>query len=350
MNRGVTAQPSALSGPGEQVRRWWSSYAEADTRRPAVCGELLRAAVDVGLLDVAAPASGQTAGRWEALAAWGECDLTLARLVEAHVDALAILDDLGAARPDAGQTWGVWAAEPPNARVVARETVDGWVLSGRKAWCSGAGLYTHALITAHAPGGNRMFAVDLRQPVVTSVDGGWATPALAGSDTRSVELSDAVATAVGDVDGYLERPGFWHGAVGVAAVWFGGAVGVARALATSAERRAPGEIGLMHLGAVDVALGAARAALQSAAVGFDADPRDSSGRAAVVARRTRGVVEATVADVVGRVGRSLGPQPLAGDEPHARRVADLQLYVRQSHAERDLADLGGRLLTSGFDW
>src|SRR4249919_1622082 len=40
---------------------------------------------------------------------------------------------------------------------------------------------------------------------------------------------------------------------------------------------------------------------------------------------------------------TLGPAPLAFDETHARRVADLEIYVRQHHAERDLADLGNRL-------
>jgi hypothetical protein len=36
----------------------------------------------------------------------------------------------------------------------------------------------------------------------------------------------------------------------------------------------------------------------------------------------------------------LGPGPLCSDDVHARRVADLTIYLRQSHAERDLADLG----------
>jgi hypothetical protein len=42
----------------------------------------------------------------------------------------------------------------------------------------------------------------------------------------------------------------------------------------------------------------------------------------------------------------LGPGPLAFDEPHARRVADLTLYVRQHHADRDLAGLGSGLVES----
>ncbi len=35
-----------------------------------------------------------------------------------------------------------------------------------------------------------------------------------------------------------------------------------------------------------------------------------------------------------------GPAPLTVDRSHAQRVADLQVYVRQHHAERDLARIG----------
>ena len=36
--------------------------------------------------------------------------------------------------------------------------------------------------------------------------------------------------------------------------------------------------------------------------------------------------------------------PLTSDETHARRVADLGVYVRQHHAERDLAAIGAATL------
>jgi hypothetical protein len=54
-------------------------------------------------------------------------------------------------------------------------------------------------------------------------------------------------------------------------------------------------------------------------------------------------VEHAVTTTLDRVGRALGPGPLAHDAEHAQRVADLTVYVRQSHAERDLAALGAAL-------
>ncbi|WP_244255972.1 hypothetical protein [Rathayibacter sp. VKM Ac-2760] len=52
-------------------------------------------------------------------------------------------------------------------------------------------------------------------------------------------------------------------------------------------------------------------------------------------------------EILLRAGRALGPAPLALDAEHAKRVADLALYVRQHHAERDDAALGRAVLASG---
>jgi hypothetical protein len=38
---------------------------------------------------------------------------------------------------------------------------------------------------------------------------------------------------------------------------------------------------------------------------------------------------------------------MATEEDHARRVADLQVFLRQHHAERDVARLGRLLLDGG---
>ena len=57
----------------------------------------------------------------------------------------------------------------------------------------------------------------------------------------------------------------------------------------------------------------------------------------------RQVVALAAEDVLRRAAHALGPGPLATDEDHARRVADLELYLRQWHAERDQAALGREL-------
>lgn len=304
---------------------------------------LVRRWLDAGELDLPLPGSGQTAKRWRKLASFAEIDVVAARLAEAHADAAAILVELGANPPERGQLWAVWAAESPQLTLTANE-VDGRAeLTGIKAWCSGAGLCTHALVTAQRPDGDRaLYAVDLRGPQVTPLEDTWCATGMKVADTRNVQFSCAAATPVGGPGAYLQRAGFWWGAVGVAACWLGGARGVAaalyRAVGDEHNTAACDAHAQAHLGAVDAALAAADAVLIATACQVDAGP--DSARAELIARRARAVVETAVDEVVVRTGRALGPAPLVTDADHARRVADLTIYVRQSHAERDLAALG----------
>jgi len=292
-----------------------------------------------GELDLPLPGSGATLRRWQRLAELTELDVVAGRLAEAHTDAVAILAELAGPTPEPGQLWGVWAAEPPHARLHANRTGDIVTLDGAKAWCSGAGCCTHALVTAHLDGDERgPFAVAVNHPGVRPKPSTWRNPGMRESDTRDVEFIAVPAIPVGTPGDYLSRPGFWHGAIGVAACWFGAARAVAAPLYRAAATA--GDLTLAHLGAVDAALAAAEAMLAAAAAYIDVDPQNADGAAELWARRTRAVVETAVDEAITRTGRALGPGPLAQDEFHARAVADLTIYVRQSHAERDLAALG----------
>ena len=294
--------------------------------------------LESGALDLPLPGAGATAQRWQRLAELTATDVVAGRLAEAHTDAIAILAELSGPDPKPDQLWGVWAAESRDAFLSVRADCK---LDGTKAWCSGAGLCTHALVTARLDSGDRaLFAVELQHDGVRPLPSTWRNTGMAESDTRSVQFSDMPAVGVGRPGDYLTRPGFWHGAIGVSACWLGGA----RAVAAPLYRRAGDESAdphlLAHLGAVDAALAAAEATLASAAGEIDADPLNRKGTAELIARRARAVVETAVDEAIRRTARALGPAPLCNDAQHARRVADLTIYVRQSHAERDLEQLG----------
>ncbi|WP_338598559.1 acyl-CoA dehydrogenase [Saccharopolyspora sp. SCSIO 74807] len=283
--------------------------------------------------------------RWRYLCSIGADDLDLARLVEAHVDAATINFELGGPPVQPGQYWGVWAAESPSSRVEGLVDNRGaWQLSGTKQWCSGATVCTHALITAHCRDGPRLFAVDCGDGVVPG-EPSWQGVGMAGSDTRHVTLHAVPAVPVGGPSAYLDRPGFWYGAVSVAACWLGGAVGIAGPLYRAGARGRLDEHGRAHLGAVDASLAGSRWALSSAAE----ELWDDANTGHVTALRVRAIVEDTTRVVIDRVGRALGPGPLATDGEHSRRIADLTTYVRQSHAERDLAALAELLDESDGD-
>jgi alkylation response protein AidB-like acyl-CoA dehydrogenase len=275
-----------------------------------------------------------------ALATLGSVDLTTARAVEPHWDALAILDQAGAPHPEAS-TWGVYAAAPPGTTLTATQQADGrWRLSGSKPWCSLADRVSHALVTASVEGSaSGLFAVALRRPGVTVDAGAWAPRGLRDITTSTVTFDDVPADPVGDPGWYLERPGFAWGGIGVAAVWFGAAAAVAGALWDAAGSRPPDQVALMHLGACDVALHSTLLSLRDAATRIDSG---QAGGAAgpVLAGRVRAQAARCAEEVLSTVGHALGPGPLALDPVHAARVADLTLYLRQHHAERDLAALG----------
>jgi alkylation response protein AidB-like acyl-CoA dehydrogenase len=297
------------------------------------------------------PGCGATAVRWALLAEVAAADLTAARILEAHSDALAILAEASAAdeysQPPPGGTWGVFAAEGPGVRLDATDGPSGWRLVGTKPWCSLGGALDHALVTAHAGAQRRLFAVDLHEPSV-QVDppSGWAARGLRNVPSGPVHFEATPAYPVGGPGWYLTRPGFAWGGLGVAACWYGGAHALSQTLRSAVARREADSLLLMHVGAADAAVHGASASLLEAARLVD-DTNTGAGVAGeLLALRVRSVVADAAERVIAQVAHALGPAPLAFDEQHARRVADLQLYIRQHHAERDLATLG-ELLAGG---
>lgn len=291
------------------------------------------------------PGSGQTRLRWQLLAAAGSGDLTAARVLEPHADALAILAEAGS--PTRRGVWGVFAAEAARTSLEAKALSGTWRLSGRKPWCSLAARLDRALVTANTADGRRLYAVDLHHPGVTTRSGTWVARGLRRVDSGPVDFVDVPAEPVGEEGWYLRRPGFSWGGLGVAACWLGGARALVGGLVAGLAQRPAEPLRSLNLGRADLALWSATRCLNEAASRVD------NGRAAgevgeLLALRVRAIVADAVETILTEVGHALGPAPMAFDEAHARRVADLQIYVRQHHAERDVASIGSRLL-SGDD-
>lgn len=295
------------------------------------------------LTDRATSLSGDLLGHWSMMATVGAFDLTVARVLEPHLDALSILDEADPPwRADAdGATWGVYAAEGGTGRLTATNSAGGWSLSGVKPWCSLARHLERALVTAWTgPSTRRLFAVDLADPAISVGDEPWVARGLSSVDSPSLTFTGAGAVPVGPEEWYLERTGFARGGIRVAAVWFGAAVAHGRALRAAAMRRELDQVGLMHVGVVDAALHQTRCVLADAARDVDCHP----GRAAVVAAHARRATRRCVEDVLLHVGHAMGPTPLVRDDVFAARVADVTVYIRQEHAEREEARLGSEVV------
>ena len=310
-------------------------------------GQALEQLVDAGLDKLALPAKGRTLERWQSLAAIAAHDLSLVKLFEGHTDALAILQELNADLSSLDgpihRMWGTWCAEPPDARLemVAGNNASAVTLRGTKAWCSGAHAVTHAVVSCwDADSQPRLAAVALNQPGVTLTDEGWHAVGMASTKSVDVRFDGAIAIPVGSPGEYVDRPGFWQGGAGIAACWYGGAEGIAEMTRQRCGPK-PDFHRLAHLGAIDVALAGAAAVLRETADWIDAHPTES---AQLHATRSRLVCERAATEVVFHAGRALGAAPLCRDARFAQAMADLPVFIRQSHAERDLAALGGLLL------
>ncbi len=299
-----------------------------------------RAIVGGGRADLPAPGSGQTADRFSALSALATDDLSVARLVEAHADAAAILAEAGHAGPRGDDTFAVWASDGPGSRLEAVAVPGGWRLTGTKRFCSGSTIVDQAVVTAHAPDGLRLFILPLGTEDTRVETGEWATAAFAATATGTVHVQAVVPeeAAVGGPGFYLARPGFWHGAVGVAACWAGGAQGLVDRYARRHWRDDPHAIAAF--GAAQAACWTMRTALQRAAVEIDGDPLDQDGAGMRRALLVRHVIEQACQDVLGRLARAAGPRATAFDPWFAQQSADLAIYLQQCHGERDLEALG----------
>ncbi|MGG7464030.1 acyl-CoA dehydrogenase [Plantibacter sp. YIM 135347] len=390
--RRVVVAPSGQSS-------WDATTTDAFAAVPessASLDDVLAWAVEVGTR-IPLPGSGRTLERWEFLASVAAHDVGTSRILEPHLDAIAILiearsEDVehprsparGGSRSRAdsgaesqvvdtverlldatanGASWGVFASGGAASTLAATQHGDEWRLTGRKPWCSLGAVLSHALVTASTPSGDsRLFAVDLGQDGVRAHTGPWIARGLREVVSAPIDFDGVRATPVGAEGWYLARPGFAWGGMGVAACWFGGAVGVARALSETWTHREPDALHDAATGAIDVLLQTSGGMLGSAASIIDrgasasatshgsrAEPEQESLSVSpsILMKRVRGAVAPSVATIIERVQRVLGPGPSTTDEAFAKRVADLQLYLAQHHWERDDVSLGRGLRALG---
>lgn len=285
------------------------------------------------------PGQGETAGRHLRLMELGREDLELARLAEAHWDAFAILAEAGR-RPEPGAIYGVWASEMAGEPLVLRPAGEDFELTGTKRFCSGAGIVTHALTTVTEPQ-HCLIDIDLAQQTSCASfdETDWKIDAFSEIHTAKASFAGMRVRKdqlIGEDGWYLNRLGFWQGACGPAACWAGGG----QALADYAVQQQHLDAhSLAHSGAMQAAAWSLRAALIHAGHQIDHEI-DSPAKARVLALSLRHMIEQTCTDVLRRFTRAFGPRPLISDAKISRLYHQLDLYLRQSHAERDLEILG----------
>ena len=275
------------------------------------------------------PISG-TLIRWQILAYVAGIDLTIAKWFESHLDALSILHEVGYDKADQG-LWAVWAAE---GNPIGYEQGK---VSGTKAWCSGANMVDHGLITyRNANDQAQLLVVDMSQSGIEIDNEEWQAVGMQATDTATLQFHEVSAIQVGRANEYLDRVGFWHGAAGVAACWYGATSYLANYL-ISAYQQKPNDYKAMYLGQISTALAVTQQYFHYVADLIDSQPQLSHELAI---RQLRSQVEKVARQVMDMVGQALGAAPFCRHAHFARLSADLPVFIRQSHGAFDLQKIG----------
>lgn len=294
-----------------------------------------------GRLETASPRE-----QWQALLQTATIDLATARTIEPHLDALTILAESGHEQQNTANLWGVYAAEAAGTKLVAAGSPD-IRLTGEKPWCSLAGELTHALVTAWVGEQRQMFAVQLSHPSVTVVEQPWQSAGLSEIPSGPIRCANTPAQPVGEPGWYLQRPGFWWGAIRVAACWLGGAIGLARIAADRhATRTQPEPQRNMLLGQIDAQIYTGITALDHAATLAQTTREFTAEEVQQLALRVRNSIY-RACQAIQELSRELaGPEVLTQNQQFNKIDADLTVYMSQHHGVRDEATLGQLLVKS----
>lgn len=270
--------------------------------------------------------------RWQILAYVSSIDLTIAKWFESHLDALSILHEVGYDNNTHG-LWAVWASEGHPSPLHYQQGK----LSGSKFWCSGANMVDHALMTYRDKHGySQLVTVDMHQSGITIDNSQWQAVGMQATDTASIQFNRVSANNVGAANAYLDRVGFWHGAAGVAACWYGAAAQLASYLLIAYQQK-PNDYKAMYLGQIGTALAVTRQYFYYVSDLIDTEPQQSHE---LVIRELRLQVEKVARLVMDSVGQALGAAPFCNNAHFARLSADLTVFIRQNHGVFDLQKIG----------
>ncbi|MCU4387148.1 acyl-CoA dehydrogenase [Acinetobacter haemolyticus] len=221
------------------------------------------------------PAQGQTYARWQCFAEIAGIDLSLAKLFESHCDALSILHELGdSTNMRYSEIWAVWAAEGGPAPLKEENNY----CTGTKLWCSGAAFVQQALMSyKNQQGQSQLCMIQLDQPSISIDFSQWQAVGMQHTQTAKVHFHNSLIRLIGQPDQYLQRPGFWHGAAGIAACWYGAAVRLMHFLQQSCQD-SPNSFKSMYMGELAQQLAVTKAFFQYTANLIDTQPYENHER------------------------------------------------------------------------
>ncbi|MGE4304022.1 MAG: acyl-CoA dehydrogenase [Novosphingobium sp.] len=285
----------------------------------------------------------------------GRGDLSVGRLFEGHVNALALFGWYADRRQlewldqalDRGAWFGVWATEaPPGVHI---EPGDPPVLRGTKVFASGSGGLNFALVTAAThEGGRRLAIVPANDPARADL-AHWRVRGMRASVSGRYDLDELALDAamlLGQPGDYDREPRFTAGAWRFCAVQLGGIEALlaeTREAMRDAARADP--VQRARFAEAVVAMRSAGFWVAEAAKRFVSEDLD----AVHIARLTRGVVEQAGLTAMDAAARLLGTRSAFDGERADKIIRDLSLYMRQAGPDQ-VRDEAAKTLLERDPW
>lgn len=286
----------------------------------------------------------------------GGGDLSIGRLYEGHVNAVALVARYGTRNQlsrfaddvRAGAMSGVWNAEGRTAVTLEQEGGI-WSLRGAKILASGAGSLTRPIVPA-ARGDAIVMTMPHLAPGERADLSGWTAQGMRSTATGTADLSGLAITpdqVIGDDDDYRLQPVFFGGAWRFCAVQLGAIERLLDLFRQDLIARGRGHDPYQRARIAACATAAETAALWIAqASSMVVAERRPAAEILAYAGLTRGVTERAGLDVIEHAHRGLGLGSFM--RPHAvERVArDLATYLRQPAPDGAMADAAAAVLNS----
>jgi hypothetical protein len=292
------------------------------------------------------------------LRALGRGNLAVGRLYEAHVNAVRLISRYGtrsllqraAADASEGYLFGLWVTDPSEG---ALQVASAGILSGDKAFCSGAGTLARAVVTIGDTNGATRLAYLSTNPALATQSAARlqgmraATTGFVAFDGQQVTADDWIGAA----DDYLREPDFSAGAWRTLAVICGGLEAlVALAMRQLVERGRAGDLHQqVRMGRSWVAQETALLWLARAAEVAEAnDSSVSSAHVTATVNFARTAIEAACLEAMTLVERSIGLAAFQQSNPLERLRRDLGTYLRQPAPDEALTEAAAHIMQTRF--
>ncbi len=282
---------------------------------------------------------------FELLRRVGRGNLSVGRLLEAHVNAIRLVMEYGSAEQQRataqdvldGHLFGLWVTDPPDALL----TLTDGQLSGSKGPCSGAGHVTRALVTVRMADSDHLALIKLQgneavQPMLSILHG---MRSCANGTVKFDGIALSTLAFIGGPGDYLREPSLSTGAWRTSAVTLGGLDALVNATRAQLNKRQRGD----HLqqqdrfGRILIAQETARLWCWQAACYGENSAVSGPDRVAYV-NLARIAIEAACLEAMQLVQRSLGLGAFLRPNPVERLLRDLAVYLRQPAPDAVLAE------------